>query len=296
MPPKRKSALESVEPQGPGSEHAGSKRRRTREHALTGRALRIHRARTANRTARTKALARLRSTPNYQQMDAHQRAVAEEATSGGLMDQRWNEGVSGDYLEHILPADDDDDDNDSAKDPVLLGLAVGTATPAGGSVAAAPVAGTTASDNEAFTEGETIGRAVERRMRPVIEFWEVYVALGGREQLENLDFENPDATMAQLLTDMSEDARALLQLELSQSLGHGGRRVTEQEEKGENDKEDEEEDDVVVFWAWAERSDEEKEDDKEDDWETYCAAAENIAAGEEEEAEEEAEEGERKKE
>ena len=162
MSPKRKGA-EPVDSRGPGSEHATSKKWRMREHALTGRALQIHRARTADRTARARMVARLRSSSKYQQMDANQCTAAKDAANNTLMQQRFNAGISGDSLEISLPADDDEDDDIEGEDPVAVGLAAGAAAEVGGPTAVAPAPAIT-------TEAKTIGRAVEQRMRPVIEF------------------------------------------------------------------------------------------------------------------------------
>lgn len=76
MPPKRKGQ-EPLEPCGPGSKHLGSIKRCHRERNLEGNELELHRARTADRTAKSRAVRRLRATEDYGKMSATTKAAAE---------------------------------------------------------------------------------------------------------------------------------------------------------------------------------------------------------------------------
>ncbi|KAI9824538.1 MAG: hypothetical protein M1826_007328 [Phylliscum demangeonii] len=87
------------------SYHPASVARRAREHALA-----VHRADSADRSALSRALQRLRRMPGFEARSAAVRSDAEARTRAALMDRRWAEHRSAEWvLDH---GDDDEEDHD----------------------------------------------------------------------------------------------------------------------------------------------------------------------------------------
>ncbi|KAI9824521.1 MAG: hypothetical protein M1826_007311 [Phylliscum demangeonii] len=116
------------------SQHPASVARRAHERGLTGHPLAVHRAARADRSAKARALRRVRRMPEYGASSAAVRRQAEALTEASLMGRRWVEHRSADWVrDHGHDDDDDDDDDDHlteddhepAADPTEAVAAVG---------------------------------------------------------------------------------------------------------------------------------------------------------------------------
>ncbi|KAI9824541.1 MAG: hypothetical protein M1826_007331 [Phylliscum demangeonii] len=96
------------------SQHPASVARRAHERGLTGHPLAVHRAARADRSAKARALRRVRRMPQYGASSAAVRRQAEALTEASLMGRRWVELRSADWVRDH--GHDDDDDHDLTED------------------------------------------------------------------------------------------------------------------------------------------------------------------------------------